>query len=75
MSTGEEERVRLAIPLLDAVAFAMGWSNLSYEEPDDGLRQVMGLLAIDALEYSEHWRAAAQLRESLHHRWPEWGIF
>ena len=70
----EGERFRLAIPLRDAIAFAMGWSDLGYTEPQDTLRHVVGLLAIDALEYSEEWRAAAVLRDSLLHRWPDWSM-
>ena len=67
----DEERVRLAIPLHDAVAFAMGSSDLGYGETHDARRQIVGLLAVDALEYSEQWRAAALLRSCLEHRWAE----
>ena len=45
MISTEEEFVRLTIPLDDAVAFAMGWSNLGYSEPSDGMRRVVGVLA------------------------------
>jgi hypothetical protein len=69
MFTVEEERFRLAIPLRDAIAFAMGWSDLGYEEPKTELRKIVGFLAIDALEYSEQWRTAALLRTCLEHRW------
>ncbi len=64
------ERFRLAIPINDALAFAMGWSDLGYREPEDGLRRVMGALVLDALEYSEQWRAASTARECLRERWP-----
>ncbi len=65
----EEERFYLTIPLHDAVAFAMGWSDLRYSQPHETLRKIVGLLAIDALEYSEQWRVAAQLRACLRERW------
>jgi hypothetical protein len=35
------------------------------------MRQVMGLMVIDNLEYSEHWRVAAEVRACLADRWPE----
>jgi hypothetical protein len=66
----DEERFRLAIPVTEAVSFAMGWSDLGYREPKDTLRKIVGLLAIDALEYSEQWRMAALVRTCLAHRWP-----
>ena len=56
----EETRFRLTIPLVDAFAFAMGESDLSYTEVSDEMRQVIGLLVIDNLEYAEEWRAAAE---------------
>ncbi len=64
----EEERFRLAIPVRDAVSFAMGWSNLGYRQPNETVRRIVGFLALDALEYSEQWRAAALLRKSLERR-------
>ena len=66
------ERFTLAIPLCDAVAFAMGWTDLSYSAPDDAMRPIVGLMAIDALEYSERWHAAALVRTCLRERWPQW---
>ncbi len=71
MFTVEEERYRLAIPLTDAVSFALGWSDLGYYEKDDVLRRIVGVLAIDALEYEEQWHTAALLRMWLEHRWAE----
>jgi hypothetical protein len=71
MIAREGARYRLAIPLDEALAFALGWSDLGYENPKDSLRQVVGLLAIDALEYSEQWRAAGWLRECMREQWPE----
>lgn len=64
-------RFRLAVPLSDAVAFALGWSDLGYAEPSDVFRQLIGHLAIDALQYTEQWRAAAMVRKSLCEKWPE----
>lgn len=64
------ERFRLSIPVGDALAFAMGWSDLSYTEPSDGMRRVMGALAVDALEYAERWREAALARTCLGEKWP-----
>lgn len=65
-----DERFRLTIPLRDAIPFAMGSGDLGYSEPSDELRQLIGLLVIDTLEYSEEWRAASVLRTSLHKKWP-----
>ena len=67
----KETRFRLTIPVADAFAFAMGVSDLTYEKPSDEMRQVMGLLVVDNLEYGEHWRASAEVRASLMARWPE----
>ena len=66
----DEERFRLAIPVDEALAFAMGWSDLGYREANDVSRRVMGALALDTLEYSEQWREAALARASLTQRWP-----
>jgi hypothetical protein len=70
MIESHEERWRLTIPLREAMPFAMGRCDLGYTDPPDELRQLVGLLAIDALEYSEQWRAAALLRGCLDERWP-----
>ena len=67
----EDERLRLTIPLADAVSFAMGWSDLDYRDPAENLRQVIGLLAIDALQRAEQWRLATMLQTCLAHRSPE----
>jgi len=69
-STPGQERFRLTIPLKDAFAFAMGYSDLDYEEASDEMRRIMGLLVLDALEYSEQWRASARVRECLLRKWP-----
>jgi hypothetical protein len=68
--THEQTRFRLTIPVRDAFAFAMGWSDLGYESPSDAMRQVIGLLVVDCLEYSEQWRVSAQARACLDERWP-----
>ena len=65
-----EERFRLTISTGDALAFAMGWSDLGYDQPNDVSRRVMGALALDSLEYSEQWREAAVARACLVKRWP-----
>jgi hypothetical protein len=67
----DEGRFRLTIPLFDAMRFAIGSSDLDYDEPSDVLRQLVGLLAIDALQYSEQWRVAASLRCVLARKWPD----
>jgi hypothetical protein len=64
------EHFRLAIPIPDALAFAMGWSDLEYSEPRDALRQLIGVFAVDALQYAEQWRAAALARALLEEKWP-----
>ena len=62
------------MPIADAIAFALDRSDLTYTEPPDALRQVIGVLALDALEFSEEWRAAAVLRCRLARRWPDAGF-
>jgi hypothetical protein len=64
------ERYHLTIPLADAVNFAVGDSDLDYSSPSDELRQVVGLIALDMLEYTEQWRAAGMLRTALTGKWP-----
>jgi hypothetical protein len=66
----QETRFRLTIPVEEAFAFAMGGSDLNYTEPIDEMRQVMGLLVIDQLEYAEQWRVSAEVRACLAARWP-----
>lgn len=69
--TEEQTRFRLTIPLSDAFAFAMGLSDLECEAPSDAMRQVVGLLVVDSLEYSEQWRVSAQARACLAAKWPD----
>lgn len=47
------ERLRLTLPLSDAVPFAIGWSDLGYRGTADHLRHVVGILATDALQRRE----------------------
>jgi hypothetical protein len=67
----DSERFRLSIPVGDALAFAMGWSDLGYAEPSDGMRRVVGALAVDLLEQNEQWREAAIARSCLDQKWPD----
>ena len=67
----QETHFRLAIPIEEAFAFAMGESDLNYTAATDEMRQVLGLLVIDKLEYAEQWRVAAEVRMCLAVRWPE----
>ena len=67
----QETRFRLTIPIEEAFAFAMGESDLRYAEVSDEMRQVIGLLVIDKLEYAEQWRVSAEVRACLAARWPE----
>ena len=67
--TLQEERYSLAIPVDEAIAFAMGWADLGYEKPDPVLRQIIGTLAVDTLQYAEEWRCAAALTSCLEQRW------
>lgn len=71
MIESSDERYRLTIPMSDAIRFAIGMSDLNYAEPSDELRQLVGLLAIDMLEYAEQWRAAGLLRECMRSKWPD----
>jgi hypothetical protein len=67
----QEDRYRLTIPLPDAIRFVLGLSDLGYAEPADELRQLVGLLALDLLEYSEQWRLAGVLRNCMKAEWPD----
>jgi hypothetical protein len=70
MMDREQTRYRLNIPLAEAFAFAMGWSDLGYAAATDVKRYIIGLLVLDSLEYSEQWRVSAAVRECLLKRWP-----
>ena len=69
MIEANEDRYRLTIPLSDAIPFVMGETDLDYIDPSEELRQLIGLLVVDTLEYSEQWRAAALLRGFLEEKW------
>ena len=71
MIESSDDRYRLTIPMSDAIRFAIGLSDLNYAQPADELRQLVGLLAVDMLEYSEQWRAAGLLRECMRDKWPD----
>lgn len=71
MIESRDERFRLTIPLEEAIRFAIGASDLDYIDPSDELRQLVGLLALDMLEYSEQWRMAGLLRASMQATWPD----
>ena len=62
---------RLTIPMEDAFAFAMGEFELGHHPACDGMRQLVGVLVVDALQYGEHWRLAAEARALLACRWPD----
>jgi hypothetical protein len=62
---------RLTIPMEDAFAFAMGEFELGNNPTCDAMRQLVGVLVLDALQYGEHWRVAAQARALLACRWPD----
>ena len=66
----QDIRYRLTIPLEDAFRFAMDESDLGYRKATTMMRHVVGVLVIDALQYAEHWRIAAEARALLAHRWP-----
>jgi hypothetical protein len=39
------------------------------------MRQLVGVLVIDTLQYGEHWRVAADARAFLAERWPDCPAF
>jgi hypothetical protein len=61
----------LAVPIEEAVLFALGLTDLDLDEPSDHARQLIGLIAVDHLEYSEHWRLSGIIRTALKEKWPE----
>ena len=66
----DNDALRLTIPIEDAFAFAMGEVDRGPGETPDLSRQLVGVLIIDALEYAESWRLAAEARALLASRWP-----
>lgn len=69
------EKFRLTIPIEDAFGFSIGEFNMGYDEPTDGMRQLVGAMVLDALQYAEHWRVAAEARAVLAERWPNCPAF
>jgi hypothetical protein len=67
----EEDEFRLTIPIEDAFSFSMGEYELGPNETSDSMRQLVGILIIDALEYAESWRLAAEAKTLLAVRWPD----
>ncbi|MFL6520178.1 MAG: hypothetical protein ACJ8NS_08155 [Chthoniobacterales bacterium] len=67
----EDTRYQLSIPIEDAFRFAMDESDLCYLDATAMMRQVVGVFVIDALQYAEHWRIAAEARALLADRWPD----
>jgi hypothetical protein len=67
----EEQEFGLIVPIEDAFAFSMGEYDLESRETSDAMRQLVGILIIDALQHGEHWRVAAEARSWLAERWPD----
>ena len=65
----EGDVIQLKVPVTDAVSFAMGWSDLGYEQPTAAMRRIIGELAVDRLEYAEEWRVAAMLKSYIDRQW------
>jgi hypothetical protein len=63
--------LRLAVPIEEAVLFALGLTDLDLDEPSDHARQLIGLIAVDHLEYSEQWRLSGIIRTALKQKWPD----
>jgi hypothetical protein len=61
----------LAVPIEEAVLFALGLTDLDLDEPSDHARQLIGLIAVDHLEYSEQWRLSGIICTALKEKWPE----
>ena len=71
MHDEEDLEFRLTIPIEDAFAFSMGEFQTGSIETSDAMRQLVGVLVIDVLQYGEHWRMAAEARDFLARRWPD----
>ena len=63
--------LRLDVPIEEAVLFALGLTDLGLNQPSDHGRQLIGLIALDHLQYSEQWRVSGMLRIALNQKWPE----
>ena len=68
------DQLSLDVPIEEAVLFALGLTDLDLNEPTDHVRQLIGLIAIDQLEYFEQWRDSAIVRKALKEKWPELNI-
>ena len=68
------DQLSLDVPIEEAVLFALGLTDLDLNEPTDHVRQLIGLIAIDQLEYCEQWRDSAIVRKALKEKWPELNI-
>jgi hypothetical protein len=58
-------QLRLAVPIEEAVLFALGLTDLDLDEPSDHARQLIGIIAVDHLEYSEQWQLSGIIRTAL----------
>ncbi|PYK77338.1 MAG: hypothetical protein DME38_13860 [Verrucomicrobia bacterium] len=63
--------LRLVVPIEEAILFALGLTDLDLDEPSDQARQLIGLIAVDHLEYSEQWRLSGIIRTALKQKWPD----
>ena len=63
--------LRLAVSIEEAMLFALGLTDLDLDEPSDHARQLIGLIAVDHLEYSEQWRLSGIVRTALKQKWPD----
>ena len=63
--------LRLYVPIEEAVLFALGLTDLDLDEPSDHACQLIGLITLDHLQYSERWRVSGMLRTVLKQKWPE----
>ena len=63
--------LRLAVSIEEAMLFALGLTDLDLDEPSDHARQLIGLIAVDHLEYSEQWRLSGIVRMALKQKWPD----
>jgi len=66
----DEFRLRLRIPIAQAFSIAMGWSERRSATMTDPMRQILGAMVVDDLEFAEQWRASAAARACLAQRWP-----
>jgi hypothetical protein len=67
----EDLRFQLKIPLAQAFSIAMGWSEVRSCGLTDSMRQILGVMVVDDLEFSEQWRASAAAKACLAQKWPE----